>query len=171
MPAGRYLFIPFLRTKGKSVRGKSVKRKSALKKTDMTNIIATNFVSEQLKTNKQLTSDGLHSNDWQAISFGSRQFELREMTEGRWNRSGEGVKQKWGAEWGHEGVGRIDRTGLRVAWVDEWTWGVRIDRGGSKAPNLPFTLWFYVFSASSTTRALRQQNSKWTAGRLNILWF
>ena len=49
MPAGRYLFIPFLRTKSQIASDeKLVERKIALKKTDRTNIIATNFVWEQL---------------------------------------------------------------------------------------------------------------------------
>ena len=51
MPAGRYLFIPFVRTKSPMGQIKNwSSKKFALKKTDRTNIIATNFVWEQLKT-------------------------------------------------------------------------------------------------------------------------
>ena len=52
MPAGRYLFIPFLRTKSQKRQTKNwSSEKSHKKKTDRTNIIATNFVWEQLKKN------------------------------------------------------------------------------------------------------------------------
>ena len=45
MPAGRYLFIPFLRTKNQKRQTKNrSSEKSHKKKTDRTNIIATNFV-------------------------------------------------------------------------------------------------------------------------------
>ena len=51
MPAGRYLFIPFLRTKSQKRQTKNrSSEKSHKKKTNRTNIIATNFVWEQLKT-------------------------------------------------------------------------------------------------------------------------
>ena len=48
MPAGRYLFIPFLRTKSQSDRRKIGQAKNRIKETYRTNIIATNFVCEQL---------------------------------------------------------------------------------------------------------------------------
>ena len=57
MPAGRHLFIPFLRTK--SQMGQT---KNRIKETNRTKIIATNFVWEQLKNfvwellNKELTT-------------------------------------------------------------------------------------------------------------------
>ena len=45
MPAGRYLFSPFLRTKSQKRPTKNrSSEKSLKKKTDRTNIIATNFV-------------------------------------------------------------------------------------------------------------------------------
>ena len=45
MPAGRYLFIPFLRTKSQKRQTKNwSSEKSHKKKTDRTDIIATNFV-------------------------------------------------------------------------------------------------------------------------------
>ena len=58
MPAGRYLFIPFLRTKSQKRQTKNwSSEKSHKKKTDRTNIIATNFVWEQLKIfSQQLNS-------------------------------------------------------------------------------------------------------------------
>ena len=47
MPAGRYLFIPFLRTKSQKRQRKIGQAKNRIKKADMTNIIATDFVWEQ----------------------------------------------------------------------------------------------------------------------------
>ena len=44
MPAGRYLFIPFLRTKSQKHQTNSRSSEKSLKKTNRTNIIATNFV-------------------------------------------------------------------------------------------------------------------------------
>ena len=57
MPAGRHLFISFLRTKIQISQTKNrSNKKIALKKTNRTNIIATNFVSEQLKKRPDTTN-------------------------------------------------------------------------------------------------------------------
>ena len=48
IPAGRYLFIPFLRTNSQKLQTKNRQTKNRIKKIDRTNIIATNFVWEQL---------------------------------------------------------------------------------------------------------------------------
>ena len=51
MPGGRYLFIPYLRTKSQQRQTKNrSSEKSHLRKTGRTNIIAINFVWEQLKS-------------------------------------------------------------------------------------------------------------------------
>ena len=50
MPAGRYLFIPFLRTKSQMRQTKNWSSEKLHKKDHRTNIIATNFVCEQLNT-------------------------------------------------------------------------------------------------------------------------
>ena len=44
MPVGRYLFIPFLRTKIQRRQTKNWSSKKLRKKTDRNNIIATNFM-------------------------------------------------------------------------------------------------------------------------------
>ena len=50
MPAGHYLFIPFLRTKSQKREKKNRSSKKSHRKTDSTNIIATNLIWEQLIT-------------------------------------------------------------------------------------------------------------------------
>ena len=58
MPTGRYLFMPFLRTKSQKVSEENIgQAKNRIKKTDRTNIIATNFVWEQLNTDNRTNED------------------------------------------------------------------------------------------------------------------
>ena len=65
MPARRYLFIPFLRTKSQQRQTKSRSSEKS-HKTDRTNIIATNFVWEQLNKARKLSED---SRRWRTSSF------------------------------------------------------------------------------------------------------
>ena len=60
MPAARYLFIPFLRTKSQMRQMKNwSSKKSHKRKTDRTNILATNFIWEQLKNSNAILHDKL----------------------------------------------------------------------------------------------------------------
>ena len=79
MPAGRYLFIPFLRTKSQMHKTKNWSSEKSHKKDHRTNIIATNFVCEQLNIvwKQRLKSYRLKKLSYQGVYFHENSYKLQ----------------------------------------------------------------------------------------------